>query len=335
MTEQGWHPGTLLKLSGSYWQAFALHAGVKLRIFTLLSVGDMTAGTVADRLGGNPDATGRLLDALCAMALLTKRQKRYGLSDAARRYLVESSDGYVGYLILHHHYLSPSWTRLDEAVLTGKPVRRRASPGEESQREAFLMGMFNQAMQQAPDIAGLIDLGGNASLLDLGGGPGTYAIHFCLNNPRLNAVVFDLPTTRPFAEKTIDRFGLSDRVRFVAGDYLSDEITGSFDAVWLSHILHALSPGQCRSLIAKAVKVLSPGGRIFIHEFILADTRDTPLFPALFSLNMLLGTGQGRAYCQGELIEMLKAAGVDQIRRLPYKGPTESGIVSGVAGESR
>ncbi len=29
MKNHQWHPGTLLQLSGSYWQAFALHAGVK------------------------------------------------------------------------------------------------------------------------------------------------------------------------------------------------------------------------------------------------------------------------------------------------------------------
>ena len=36
MNETEWHPGTLLKISGSYWQTCALHAGVKLDLFTTL-----------------------------------------------------------------------------------------------------------------------------------------------------------------------------------------------------------------------------------------------------------------------------------------------------------
>ena len=76
------------------------------------------------------------------------------------------------------------------------------------------MGMFNMAMNTAPRLVPLADLSGRRRLLDLGGGPGTYAIHFCRHNPDLQATVFDLPTTRPFALKTIERFGLGDRVGF-------------------------------------------------------------------------------------------------------------------------
>ena len=49
-------------------------------------------------------------------------------------------------------------------------------------------------------------------MLDLGGGPGTHAIHFCLKHPDLRATVFDLPTTRPFAEETIRKAALADRI---------------------------------------------------------------------------------------------------------------------------
>jgi len=53
------------------------------------------------------------------------------------------------------------------------------------------MGMFNMAMGLAPQIVPLIDLSSRTHLLDLGGGPGTYAIHFCLHNPRLRGTVRD------------------------------------------------------------------------------------------------------------------------------------------------
>ena len=65
-------------------------------------------------------------------------------------------------------------------------------------------------------------------LLDLGGGPGTYAIHFCMHNPGLTAVVYDLATTQPFAEKIIKRFGMEDRVEFVHRDYPGDPANNRF-----------------------------------------------------------------------------------------------------------
>ena len=329
MSTFDWHPGSLLQLSGSYWQAFALHAAVKLSFFNALSKEPLSAEAVSQELQTDIDGTERLLNALCAMALIRKKERHYALTEAARRFLVETSEEYIGYLILHHHHLSPAWTRLDESVRTGEPQRQSASFSGGQQREAFLMGMFNQATQQASAVVEQIPLGERERLLDFGGGPGTYAIHFCLRNPDLSATVFDLPTTRPFAEKTISRYGLSDRIRFHPGDFIEDEIDGKYDVAWLSHILHGEGEADCRKLIAKAVASLSPNGLIFIHEFILDDDMDGPLFPALFSLNMLVGTEKGQAYSEAQLRQMLAEAGIDKIERMPYEGPTQSGILRG------
>ena len=194
------------------------------------------------------------------------------------------------------------------------------------------MGMFNMAMNLAPRIVPEIDLSGRKHLLDLGGGPGTYAIHFCLKNPGLRATVYDLPTTRSFAEKTITRFGLSDRIDFQEGDYLEGTIQGTFDVVWLSHILHGEGPEDCQRMIGKAVSRLTSGGLILIHEFILNDEMDGPVFPAIFSLNMLLGTEKGQSYSDRQIREMLAQAGVREIRRIPVQTPNDSGIIQGRVG---
>ena len=323
------NPGQIMDISGSYWKTCALHAGVKLDLFSTIGEGAVSAVDIAEAAGLNPDGVARLMNALTAMGLLVKTGQQFANAEAARRFLVRTSDAYLGYMIMHHHFLMPSWNRLSEAVRSGRPVRERAIDGDDDRREAFLMGMFNNASLIAPKVADLIDLGGCRRLLDLGGGPGTFAIHFCLKHPELTAAVYDLATTRPFAHKTIKKFGLEDRIRFIAGDYTTETLDGAFDAVWMSHILHGEDPATCREMIQKAVGTLTGGGRIFIHEFILEDSADGPLFPALFSLNMLVGTHGGRSYTQAELIDMLTAAGVIDIQRLPFKGPTESGILAG------
>ncbi|OEU64311.1 MAG: hypothetical protein BA867_11760 [Desulfobacterales bacterium S5133MH16] len=191
------------------------------------------------------------------------------------------------------------------------------------------MGMFNIAMSMAPSLADTIDLSGRNHLLDLGGGPGTYAIHYCLKNPRLKATVYDLPTTRPFAKKTIERFGLTDRIDFIDGNYVKEEIEGTYDVAWLSHILHGEDQKDCQRIIEKTVSALEPGGMIIVHDFILNNAMDGPLFPALFSLNMFLGTSGGQSYSEKQITGMLAKAGVKEIRRLSYQGPTDSGIITG------
>jgi hypothetical protein len=53
------------------------------------------------------------------------------------------------------------------------------------------------------------------------------------------------------------------------------------------------------------------------------------VFPALFSLNMLAGTPEGRSYSVSELTAMLAEAGAKDIRLLPFTGPTESRVLAG------
>ena len=331
MDQQEWTTGALLELSGSYWKACTLHAAVKLDVFSVIDDQEgMESEEIAGRLGGDVRAVQTLLNAMTAMGFIRKTGSG-GFANTAfgRQFLCRSSAQYIGHIIGHHHNLVESWARLDESVLTGQPVRSRSSHGDGKTRENFLMGMFNLAMAIAPNLVRQIDLSNHYRLLDLGGGPGTYAIHFCLHNPELQAVVFDLPESRSFAENVISKFNLSDRVVFQSGNFLEDEIPGAYDVAWLSHILHGEGPDGCRLVIKKAASVLRPGGMILIHEFILNNRMDGPLFPTLFSLNMLLGTPDGRAYSEVQLMDMLKKAGFRNIHRLPFAGPNDSGVIAG------
>jgi hypothetical protein len=318
MNREEWNFGRLLEISGSYWGTCALHAGVKLGVFTALGSEAVHIDDLALKLSADKRGLSALAGALAAMKLLNKKGDLYSNTRAAMAHLSAESPGYLGHIILHHHHLMESWAHLDQAVRSGRPLRMRPSQADPVQRESFLMGMFDIAMNLAPH------------LLDLGGGPGTYAIQMCRHNPGLKATVYDLPVTKPFAEKTIERFALSDSIGFVAGDYIEEEIPGTYDAAWLSHILHAEGPDDCRKIVDKTVAVLEPGGMIMVHEFMLNDSRDGPLFSALFSLNMLVATPSGRSYSEGEIRSLLTAAGVKKIERIPLSLPNDSGVLVGI-----
>jgi SAM-dependent methyltransferase len=322
-------PGELLEISGYFWKTCALHAAVKLDVFTVIGNAQLTGKEISQKLSGSQRGVERLLNALTAMDLLVKIDGKYASSPSGKTFLAKDSAKYIGHIIMHHQHLLESWSQLDQAVLSGRPVRNRTSFSNDEWRKSFLLGMFNLAMGMAPKIVPLIDMSAKRHLLDLGGGPGTYAIHFCKEYSQLKATVYDLPTTRPFAEKTINQFELTDRIQFTEGNYLNDPIEGRYDAVWLSHILHGEGPDDCRMIIQKAVSLLEPGGMIIIHDFILNNSMDGPLFPALFSLNMLLGTDSGQSYSEDQIIDMLAAAGVKDVRRIAVQSPNDSGIIMG------
>jgi SAM-dependent methyltransferase len=324
-----WNVGRLLDMSSGYWRGCAVQAAVRLKVFSALQEDGAEAAQVARAIGGDVRATGLLLDALAALGLVAKTAGRYANTPFSAQHLVVGRPGYMGHIIMHHHNILDGWAQLDQAVLTGKKVNRR-SYGVEFERESFLMGMFNLAMGLAPQMAAQFQLAGRRRLLDLGGGPGTYAIHFCQANPGLSAVILDRPTTEPFARETVARFGLTGRIDFIGGDFTVDPFGGGpYDVAWLSHILHSNSEADCQQCLEKTAAVLEPGGLILIHEFILNDAKDGPEFPALFALNMLLGTEGGRSYSRAEIAGMLTAAGFTDIAHHECRTANDSSVISG------
>lgn len=330
MADRELNPGKILRLSGAYWQSCALHAAVKLNLFTVIGDQPTTAARAAEKIGADPRSVEVLLNAMAALEFVEKRDGEFSNTELSAKFLCQESAEYVGFMVMHHHHLVDSWGKLDEVVMTGRPNRSsQASFADKEWMEAFLMGMFNVAMTLAPELTKRIDLNGSRRLLDLGGGPGTWAIHFCLANPGLRATVFDQPGSAPFARKVIDRFKVGDRVDFKGGDFLVDELPGGYDAAWLSQILHGENPDQCQKIVNKAAGAINPGGLVMIHEFILNNDGAGPVGPALFSLNMLSGTHGGRSYTERELSDMLTEAGAKEVKRADFSTPNGNGVMVG------
>ncbi len=326
MNKETWNAERLLRTSGSYWEACTLHTGVRLEVFTHLGDKQLTAEELATKIVVSERGISMLLNALTAMGLLVKHNNRYENTAESKVFLIKESPQYCGSLISHHAVLINYWARLAQSVKSGEPVKT-VPYKDDNERDTFLMGMFNQAMASAPQIAKLIDLRGKRNLLDLGGGPGTFAIHFCIANPELRAAIFDLPESSSCALRIVKQFDLEERIKFIAGNYLEDEIDGSYDVAWLSHILHAEGESDCKKIIQKTLSVMEPGGLILIHDFFLDDNQDSPLFPALFSLNMLINTPQGKSYSERQVKDMLCKAGLKEVRRIPFRGTNDAGII--------
>ena len=335
MENKNWTPADIMRLSTQTWANCVLQAAVNLDLFTKLDRApdkSLTVAELAAALDCDTRATSMLTTALTAMNLLELDGSRLLITETSSRYLSADSEDYQGLTVKHMNNIMHGWINLDKSVRTGTPADDflPITTEDESEREAFLMAMFNIARQQADLVAGAFNLTGSRRLLDLGGGPGTYAIYFCRHNPDLQAVVFDRPATESFARATIKRFELTNRVDFVGGDFTTDELPGNFDAVWLSQVLHGESPEQAARLVRRAADTMVPGGVMGVQEFILDDDRRGPSQPALFALNMLLQTPGGQSYTQREIINMMTGSGLKDIQRLTVNLPPGCGILTGV-----
>jgi len=276
-----------------------------------------TAEDIASRVEADPRAVSILLNALASLEVVLKEGDRFRNGELSSRFLVRGKDDYRGAIVRHMHHTWWGWSDLEETVKRGHAdmakserwLDRVPEPEAEWVRD-FIWGMHAIARDLAPKVATLVDLNGVKRLLDLGGGPATYAVTFALANPALKATVFDLPQPIEIAKENIRRHELSDRVDTMAGNFLKDDIGSGYDFIWISQILHSHTEDQCRLIIDKSAKALNPGGQMVIQDFFLNDDLISPPEAALFSVHMLAVTPGGRAYTHRETAALMESVGL-------------------------
>ena len=307
----------LMAMGRGFQAAKMLTVAVELAVFDFLEE-PHSAVEAAAWLKADDRAVGIFLNGLAALGLLTKGVDYFQNSKLAARFLVRGQDDYRGTIITHMaHTWERGWNDLLNTILVGHPegvepeswVDTRPKRDEETMR-AFILGMDALARDLAPQVAPKLNLKGVRHLLDLGGGPATYAITFARANPELSATVFDLPGPIGIARENIAKNGLGARLNTLTGNFLQDNIGSGYDYIWVSHILHSHNEDQCRLIIKKALAALVSGGRLAIQDFYLNPDGYTPPGAAMFGVHMLAVTPRGRAYTYGEVAEWLKEAGL-------------------------
>ena len=111
--------------------------------------------------------------------------------------------------------------------------------------------------------------------------------------------------------------GLQDRIRIRRGNFLTQEIGGDYDLVFLFSILCLFSREENLRLLEKVHRSLNPGGRVVIRDFMTDASEGPRVSDALFSVCMLVATPGGRVRSGGELRTWLEETGFQDVHRIP------------------
>jgi SAM-dependent methyltransferase len=307
---RAWTPAALRDLAMGFQPSRVLLTAVELRLFSLIGDGALTSAELAGRAATDPRATDRLLNALCAMRLLAKRDGLFRNTPDSRRYLDDASPEYAAGLG-HTAGMWHTWSGLTDAVREGRPaLRAPINDRGDAWLKPFIAAMHYRAALQAPAVAERIGLEGVTRVLDVGGGSGAFAMAFAAHAPALVAVVFDLPNVVPLTRDYIAQAGLTARVATAVGDYLVDPLPGGFDLVFLSAVVHSNSSEQNAALIKSCAAALNPGGRVAVVDWVMDGDRVTPPGGAFFALNMLVATAHGDTFTEAEIRGWMEDAGL-------------------------
>ncbi|MDR4461294.1 MAG: methyltransferase domain-containing protein [Nitrospirales bacterium] len=315
-----------------------IFSALDLNLFTKMDDRDWTIPELAKCVRVSQRGLAILCRNLASVGLLVKSQSRYHLAPFSKRYLQESSPDFRGdYLELMQRQWS-EWSDLTEIIRVGQP-RDSEEPETPEYRRSFSWAMHHRSIQSAREVAQQISLKTDRTLLDLGGGPGTYALAFLAKNPRLHATVMDRPAALDVARRLAEQTSVGTRLTYQVGDFLTARIAGTYDVVWYSNVLHIYSPADNLKIFKKIKRILNPGGRLLIQDTFLQDSKELqPLEANLFAVSMLLYTQKGNTYSVRDVREWLQAAGLARSRVFHLKegtGDWEGQLIEGRFPRSR
>lgn len=308
--------GEIVDMASAFYQSAVLFAAISCGVFEAVEKagGDATAARVSKDISSDVRATRLLLDACVAIGIMSKSGEVYANTAAGRLALVPGGPADLSKAIMYNKSVYPAWGRLEDFVRTGRPAERpEIHLGEDAARtRIFALSMRSRALAIGRGVVPMLRLEGAGRLLDLAGGPGTYAELIAGAFPTLCITTVDLPAISAVAKECVAAAGLENRIECRPGNYHSDEYEASaYDAVTIFGALHQESPDDISAILARAYRALKPGGKLYVLDMMTDSTHTAPQFSALFGVNMALTTENGWVFSDVELKGWMEKAGFE------------------------
>lgn len=246
--------------------ARAVIAGIELGVLDSLAERPAASGDLAQRLGLDPVGVEALAAALVALGYLERDGDRLSVSaDAARLAVRGSPESVVSFAggFARQHW--DSLTGLEDA-LRGEPPRWHSREPGDPLWEPYIRGLWELSRDEHDANAELVVVERPRRLLDLAGGHGAFAMAMCRRHPDLEATVLELPGAARVGERIVAEQGLSERVRFRAGDLFETDLGGPHDVVSAFNLIHHLSADGVLGLFRRMHGALRPGGVLVVGD---------------------------------------------------------------------
>jgi SAM-dependent methyltransferase len=309
----------LERLTGAL-DAPALFAFVELGVVEHLAT-PRRADELAPRLGVHADSLDRLLGYLASRGCLRRdADGRYSANRVTK--LLTDEGGWSGWV----RFLGAPWTMSAYAQLLAA-VRDGADPIETAHGAGFFTYLaahpaaaraFHDAQAagarlQAIMCADALPLADARSVLDVGGGTGTFLANLLATRPELHGAVCDLPEAAAGARATFAEAGVAERATFEACDFFV-AVPAGYDLHLLTAIVHDWSDEDCVRILRNCARALAPAGRICVVETALQPGRFGSFVQAT-DLLMLAFTSGGRERTASQYDALWDRSGLSCIRR--------------------
>jgi len=294
------------ELSGDlvgYWRTYTAGAAAELGIVGLLP---STAERISAATGLPLRNSRRLLAAMGEMGLVRRNAGTWETTEkGAFLDPVHPTTLHPAAIEYARHMVGP-WRDLPRILAGERPSDQdlfRVVADDADRVDGFHRMLTSYALHDYGRIGEAIDLQGEKTLIDAGGGAGIVAGFLLRAHPQMRVVLMDRP-------EVLGRVAIPDelrpRFRTVPGDLLEPwPVRG--DAVLMARVLHDWDDERCLRILRHARGALDTGGTLFLAEMVLEPD---DFNGSLCSLHLLVNTG-GAERTLDEYRAMLAETGFD------------------------
>ncbi len=338
------NPSKIMQIGMGFWASKVMLSAVKFGLFTLLAPKPLPAKEIKEKLGFNCSDRHVFdwLDTLVSLGFLERNglleNAQYSNAEDTNLFLDKNKPSYMGGILeMANNRLYKIWSDLDEGLLTGQQQNEGKEKAQgnlefftelykdETKLKEFINAMSGIQTGNFMALVNKFDFSKYNSLLDVGGADGWLSIQICLKHPDIQCTTLDLPPVEPLAKKKIASFNLTDRIKFLGGDFWETEFPKA-DVITMGNILHGMDEETKQQMFQKVHDALNDGGAFIAIENVIDNERKQNTFGLLMSLNMLMENGDAFDYTMNDFEKWAKAAGFKRTELIPLAGPASAAI---------
>lgn len=285
-----------------------LSVALEIKLFEYLTM-PKTAAQLSEEIGINTWKLEKLCDLLSALKFLDKDDDKFSLSDTSKTFF--SNDSKFQAINLIKHSLMEASPGIDMVKMLKEELDHShemwtyEETGWKALFEAPFMGGVQRTMRM---LSTHLDGSRIRSVLDLGGGPGTYSMALAETFQGISSIVVaDLPSiVESSTEARLKEYGDS-RIKSMPCDFRKDDIGTGYDLVFVSNSFYMVKT-SIENILLRINKSLNDGGYLVIKHVFLDKSS---AFSTSLDFSMSLASNEQNLHSAQEFEDMLEKTGFE------------------------
>ena len=318
----------MLQIMTGFRVSRATHVAAKLGVADLLKDGPKSSEELAQLTDTHAPSLYRVMRALASAGVFGQdEQGRFTLTPVAATLRSDVPNSLRALAIMNlgeERY--QAWGDLMHSVRTGEIAFNRVFgmglweyySQHPEQAKIFDESMANFIAAHNAAVLASYPFSAIDTLVDVGGGNGSFIISALQANPRMKGVLFDLPHVAEQARKRIADAGLAERCEIIGGDIFTSVPEGG-TAYILSQIVHDWDDDRAIAILESCHLAMKDKAKLLLVERILpARAEQSVALQRAFMLDVhMMATTGGRERTEAEYRALLDTVGFRMTKVVP------------------